>query len=498
MKILSASQIRETDQFTIENEPIASIDLMERASVAFVEWFAEKFSKEKNIVVFCGTGNNGGDGLAIARMLSHIGCKVQVVVVKGSPNKSEDFITNLNRLPESISFSEVQDSEKPQINSNTNVLIDAMLGSGLSRPVEGLYARAIAFVNTLDLDVVSVDIPSGLPCDTEANGIAIEATFTISFEVPKLAFFFKNNAEFVGDWNVGSIGLSTEKINSLQTNYSATYISDCIGILRPRKRHDHKGIYGSGLLVGGSHGKMGAVVLAAKAFMKSGAGLLTCHVPVCGYEILQVTIPESMATVDESSTSISKIPYTAKHNAVGIGPGLGQDKATSLALENFLRENESPLVIDADALNILSNDLRLMELIPAGSVITPHLKEFERIVGKSENESHRWEQAAALAQKYGIIVVLKGANTGVFDPFNKVYFNTSGNPGMATAGSGDVLTGIITSLLTQGYDASEAARLGVFVHGLAGDIGAKEHGTIGMIASDIVEAIPEAFLRLQL
>jgi len=497
MKILSINQIREADAYTIANEPIDSIDLMERASIAFVNWFVSQFDSDKEAWIFCGTGNNGGDGLAIARILHTKQYNVKVFVVNPQKNRSEDFEVNYQRfLPlfKIVSIKEVSDIQVVPDHVNA---IDAMFGSGLDRPVEGLYADVIKAINRSKCQTIAVDIPSGLFADQVSSGEAIvKADHTIAFQVPKLAFVMKDSAVFVGEWTVVDIGLHKSFIDGCETDYFVITRDRMKSLISPREKYGHKGTYGRALLIAGSYGKIGAAVLSSRAAMMSGLGLLTVHSPTCGVEILQTSVPEAMVSVDPTEFYFGEIPDTSNYTGIGIGPGLDQKEKSIKAIEELLGQLSNPAVIDADAINIIANHRKLMSLIPEGSILTPHHKEFERLVGQWKDDFERLALQMEFSKKHKIFVVFKGPHTAISTPDGQVHFNNTGNPGMATAGSGDVLTGLITGLLAQGHKPIEAGKLGVFLHGLAGDLAAKEKGEIGMIASDIIDKIPEAIQSL--
>lgn len=491
MKVFNVEQIRAMDAYTIAHEPISSLDLMERASQAFVRWFCNQYVNTRPVAVFCGKGNNGGDGLAIARILSSGGYDVSVYIVEYDTNASDDFLSNLARLQNHMTPGSIHStSDFPQLEKQV-VCVDALLGSGLSRPVTGLLADVIRLMNLLPNRLVAVDIASGLYADrpNAKEDVIIKPDFTISFQLPKLAFMLPQNAEYTGEWHVVDIGLSAEYIR--QTETTLHYIDKpMIGkLIRPRQKFSHKGTFGHAVIIAGSFGKMGAAVLSCKACLRSGVGLLTMHIPGIGYQIAQISVPEAMATVDPNEKYISELPDLASATAIGIGPGIGQDSGTVGVLERLLETAQAPLMIDADALNILSQNRHLLEKLPENTILTPHPKEFQRLAGESSNEYERLETARKFAAKYQVIICLKGANTAVILPDGEVYFNSTGNAGMATGGTGDVLTGIITSLLAQKYAPADAAILGVYEHGLAGDRAAESKGQSAMIASDVIECL---------
>ena len=505
MKILSVTQIRDADAFTIEHEPITSIDLMERASGKFVKWFCENFNeRNKPIKIFCGLGDNGGDGLAIARMLHQLGYDLDVFVLQYSTKSSEKFQLNLEKLKKQLDI-QVIDNEGINIEiDNNDLIIDAIFGLGLSRPLEGLVKSIVEQLNGSGVQIISVDMPTGLMADSlnvTADTI-IKATHTVSFQLPKLAFMLPQNAEFVGDWHVVDISLNQEFIQEAKTKYYYSTPKEVETLIKPRKKFSHKGTFGHGLLIAGSYGMMGAAVLSARACMRSGIGKLTVHSIPAGLQIMQMLLPEAMywETSAGESTDFINTDFQTEHlserfQAVGIGPGIGVNEKIGESVENLCEICEKlviPLVIDADALNNFSSERgrKSMRKIPKNSILTPHPKEFQKLINKNWKDDY--EKLSLLSQfaiDQQVIVCLKGANTAVALPDGTIHFNSSGNAGMAKAGSGDVLTGMILALLAQGYAPQEAAISGVYQHGLAGDKAAKKFGVNSMIASDIIESI---------
>ena len=484
-KILNAEQIRSADDYTIRNKPIPSIDLMEYASNCFINSIWDKQFITKKIAIVCGAGNNGGDGLAISRLLKEKNISVKTYFLNVSSKISKDCQLNLTKID---SAQELKNSDPIPDFSKYNLIIDAIFGTGLSKPIEGYYTRIIDAINSQKCPVYSVDIPSGMYCDNiSSSRHIVNADLTISFQRPKFSFFLPENGAHIKKWKIVDIGLDEEYIQNMNSN---KFIIDqsIIKYSKIRSRQSHKRNYGKALIIAGSIGKIGAAVLAAKACLRSGVGLLTTHTPKCGYEIMQKSIPESMCSIDKAEEYISELPEINNYNAIGIGPGLDQKSETKEMLEKlFNKTKKRTLVIDADAINILAKHKELISLIPKNSILTPHIKEFERLVGKCSNSIERFEKQVQFSKNHKCIIVLKNAFTTVSTPIGDIFFNTSGNPGMATAGSGDVLTGIITALLAQKYDPIVAAMLGVYCHGHAGDIAAKEKGEIGLIASDIID-----------
>lgn len=500
MKILSAVQLRDADAHTIKYEPISSIDLMERAASKCVQWLLRHVSTSQEVYVYCGLGNNGGDGLAIARMLAERGYTVKVFILKHRDKSSGDFRINEHRLQETDVDIQVIDNEQQLVAPPQNAcVIDAILGSGLDKPVEGFLAKIIYRINTSGARIISIDLPSGLFADDNASNTKdniIRASHTLTFNSPKLSFLFPGNAAFVGEFTVLDIGLSSDFISSVTTKDHFITKHDIKSILRPRTKFSHKGDYGHALLVAGSFGKMGAAVLAGKGCLRAGAGLLTVHIPKCGYHIMQTALPEAMAIVDEGEQFVTEVPPWSHFDAIGIGPGISREERTQTMLKLLIQNTGLPLVLDADAINILGENKTWLSFLPAGSILTPHPKEFERVAGQWKDDTDRHEMHRNFAVKHNVYVVLKGAHTAVACPDGNVYFNSTGNPGMATGGSGDVLTGIITGLIAQEYTPREACVLGVYVHGLAGDFAAAARSEESITAGDIADHLGDAWRYL--
>jgi hydroxyethylthiazole kinase-like uncharacterized protein yjeF len=499
MKIYRCDQIKQIDEYTIRNEPVASIDLMERAAGQLFKWYTEKFGRSGRVKIFAGPGNNGGDGLALARMLAENRYETEVFFIQFTEHTSGDWQINRKRLEKEtgITFTTIKESDEFPLINEEDIIVDAIFGSGISRPAEGLASEIIRLINGSGVTVVSIDIPSGLFGEDSSHvsrDNIIRADFTLSFQFPKLSFMFPENEIYTGEWTVLPIGLDHSTMSTPYTLLEKRLIAP---LLKHRNKFDHKGKFGHGLLIGGSYGKMGAVILGAKAALRSGAGLVTCHIPFSGNNIIQTAVSEAMIIHDASENNISGIGKTDNFDSIGIGPGMGTENVSQKALHEFLCQCRKPLIIDADALNILAINKEWTELIPANTVLTPHPKEFERLAGKTANSYERLLKQIEFSVSHKCIVVLKGAYTSVSSPDGNVWFNSTGNPGMATAGSGDVLTGMILSLLGQRYDPVDAAIIGVYLHGLAGDIAAQQHGYESLIASDIIAETGSAFNRLR-
>ncbi len=499
MKILTSELTHQADAYTIANEPIASIDLMERAATRLLEWIMENYPKGK-FAIFAGPGNNGGDGLALARLLTEKKRKVRVFEVNFTDNRSADFKTNYNRLRKlNVKIEKISSEDDFPKLSDSEIIIDAIFGSGLSRPAKEMAAGIIQKINNKLNPIISIDIPSGLFGEDNSKNCEsniILADHTLTFQFPKLSFLFAENEIFVGNWHVLDIGLHPEFIETADTPYQLTEFEDIEPYIIPRTPFAHKGDFGHALLIAGSYGKMGACILAARAVLRSGVGLLTTHIPSKGYGIIQSTVPESMASIDRDAKIFTYLPKLNNYNAIGIGPGLGVHKSSQDAFLKLLKTN-SPLVIDADGINTIAKNPEWIKLIPQDSILTPHLKEFDRLTGESKNSFERLQKQIKLAKETKSVVVVKGHFTAIALPDGKVFFNTTGNPGMATGGSGDVLTGIILSLSAQGFLPDEAALTGVFIHGLAADIAAGNLSQTAMTASDIIDALPEVFMLLE-
>jgi len=507
MKIPSITQIRELDQVTISKQYSDSSELMEHAALTFVNWFVRYHPDTGlKLSIFCGTGNNGGDGLAIARLLNEKFYNIEIYYCNiGTPSK--DNITMLNKIPErsGIKMKEItESSDLPKINL-PGIIIDAIFGTGLNRAVESYWARLLNHINSLGITTIAVDTPSGIWSNSKNNDPIIRATQTLSFEFPKIQFLLPNFSTQVGEWHFESIGLDKASIESLEVNNFYITNEMAASILKPRKKYSHKGSYGHAILIVGKYGMYGAALLSGQASLRAGLGLLTVHIPESGYNILQTALPEAMVSVDRHIYHFSTSPDLSKYNAIGIGCGLGIENLTKEAFkeilesELFIKMDAPPaLLLDADALNIIAADIALLAHLPKGTIITPHPGECERLFGVLGNDLKQIEKLKNVARKHEIYIVLKRAHTVIICPDQKCYFNSTGNPGMATAGSGDILSGIITGLMAQGYNPKEACILGVYLHGLAGDL-AVEHlrEQEALIARDIIEFMGKAFKKIR-
>ncbi|MDR1331386.1 MAG: NAD(P)H-hydrate dehydratase [Tannerella sp.] len=501
-KIFKSEKIRELDQYTIAREPVSGLELVERAATAFVNTFRRHCPRPEMTYVFAGPGNNGADALAVARLLHDTeDCPLAVYLFNPRRSLSPECEANKSILlaEPGIRFSEIVSDFIPPVIGERDIVIDGLFGTGLSRPLSGGFATVIDYINRSGATVVSIDIPSGLPgedCPDDKNRHIIKANRTYTFEFPKLAFMFAENEPYTGEWMTLPVGLHPDIIAATETPYRFVTDEDMKGVIRPRPKFSHKGTFGHALLIAGGKGRMGAAVLASGACLRSGVGRLTVHVPYRGEVILQTAVPEAMLSLDENADFISALPDTNGYESIGIGPGLGVHEASAAVLESLLKTATRPLVLDADALNLLAADKTRMQLLPPRTILTPHPREFDRLDGESANSCERLHRAMKMAAKHRLYIVLKGAHTAVCTPEGKAFFNSTGNAGMATAGSGDVLTGLILSLLAQGYEPETAAVAGVYLHGLAGDIAATDGSEESLIAGDLIRALGKTF-RLQ-
>ena len=504
MKIFTGNQIHELDKYTIEHEPISSIDLMERASKAIYHAISAEYDNRISFVVFAGPGNNGGDALAVSRMLAENGYNVSVFLFNIHNHLSEECATNKQRILDGKKikkFTEITvNFDPPTLDENT-VVIDGLFGSGLNKPLSGGFASLVKYINASACKVISIDLPSGLMCEDNTYNIPtniIKANQTFTLQQKKLAMLLADNQIFLGKIKVLDIRLSQEFIQNTDSPYQMVEENDIRSLLHHRNDFAHKGNMGNALIIAGSYGMAGASVLATKACLRAGVGKVTAVTPRRNYEIMQISVPEAVLQMDKDELYFSEPIDTEKYNAVGIGPGLGSLENTAIALIAQIRRATCPIVIDADALNILANHRAWMQQLPPGAILTPHPKEMDRLNNGINNGSYdRLRKAQELAEHFQVYIILKGHYSALCLPDGHIFFNTTGNSGMATAGSGDVLTGIITGLLAKGYKQEEACKLGMYLHGLAGDLAVKDLGKECLIASDIIKYLPQAFLRLE-
>lgn len=503
MKIFTGAQIHELDKYTIEHEPIASIDLMERAAKALTHAITEKWTNHTAVVVFAGPGNNGGDALAVARMLAERDYRVSVYLFNVHGHLSDDCAANKKRLVDGKrvkDFTEITlNFDPPKLDADT-LVVDGLFGSGLNKPLAGGFASLVKYINASPAHVVSIDIPSGLMTEDNTYNIRnniIKADLTLTLQQKKLSMLFADNQPYIGELRVLDIRLSHEFIGNTEAHFTIQEDTDVRALLRPRNDFAHKGSMGNALLIAGSYGMAGAAVLSARACLRSGAGKVTVHTPKLNYAIMQIAVPEAVMQMDHEEAYFSEAVDTEDFDALGIGPGLGVQENAAIALIAQIRRATCPMVLDADALNILANHRAWMQQMPQGIIMTPHPKEFDRMTGAPSNGCYeRLSKARDMAERLQAFILLKGHYSALCLPDGHIVFNPTGNSGMATAGSGDVLTGIITALLARGYAREEACRLGMYLHGLAGDLAAKSIGKESLVAGDIIQYLPHAFKRI--
>ena len=499
MKIFSGKQIYEADKFTIEKQEISSFALMERAAGQLFQWLHQRMQgAQVKIHIFCGIGNNGGDGIALARYLWEHGYNFDTYVVNYSEKRSKDFLLNLDRLKERKIWPNFlnKGATLPEIHPD-DIIIDAIFGIGLNRPPDPWVGEIIGYLNNNGAFILSVDVPSGLYLDraVEQAEYVIRSNYVLSFQAPKLIFFLPETGVYIREWDVLDIGLDREFLQAEPVTYHFMTNTDVLSWYQPRNRFTHKGHYGHARIIGGSFGKIGAVVLAAKACLRIGSGLVSCYVPNCGYTPLQSAVPEAMVETDAHEKEITGISANDRTNVTGIGMGFGTSKNSEDALGAFLKSHTGPMVIDADAINILAKHPSWLKALPPDTILTPHPGELKRLLGEWKDDFEKLEKAHAFVEEYSCVLVIKGAYTMVLYQ-GQGFVNSTGNPGMATAGSGDVLTGILTGLLAQGYPAFQAAVFGVFLHGYAGDLAASKKGMDAMVASDIITELGDAYKGL--
>lgn len=504
MEIFDARQVQQWELVTSDYRQFKSSELMEQAANTFLTWLHERVAlKNRNILVLAGPGNNGGDALAVARLLHFRGLPCQTIrYAEDLSQCSLENELNYKRLASHTSTDScvsIQFRDNPVLPTipANSVIIDGLFGNGLNRRLEGFWAQLVAHVSLSSHSIYSIDLPSGLGQNINSTSeCCIRATETLSFEIPKLCFFMPEYEHLVGRWECRPIGLIPSSQLKIESDYHYQTIADAKRLLKNRNRFSHKGTCGHSLLICGSEGKIGAAVLAATAAIKSGSGLVSLCVPARAEVIVQSSLPEAMIIKDPHEYHWTTPLNTGTYDAIGIGCGTGTFALTSKALEMQLGLKNPPMVIDADALNLIARyGIRNCDL-PQGTILTPHPGEFQRLFGNTKNSMERWSIMKNFSIERGVTIVLKGANTAISTPNGKIYFNSSGNQGMATAGSGDSLTGIITSLLSQGYLPEVAARLGVFWHGLAGDIAYKGLSYESITASDIINHLGIAMKQI--
>lgn len=490
MKIFTNQQIRGIEEYTVEHEGVTTNDLIERAATAITCEIMSRWRPNKPIWVFAGQGNNGADALSTARMLIEQGYQVEVMLFNVFGKLSEGCATSKRRLLElgDVKFTEITGDFNPPIIGPDTLVIDGLFGSGLREPLSGGFRALVDYINNSPATIVSIDVPSGMFAEWNSENLSrniIHADLTLAMQFPRLAFFISDNAEYLGEWKVLDIELSPQEIKNTQSQYFLLEKHDARRILQRRAEFSSKNDYGSALIVAGSYGMLGAAQLSAKGALRSGIGRLTLHAPRCGFTALQTTVPEAMLQVDHNDGGVTEIIIKHDYDVVAIGPGIGTHDLTIRALETFIHTAKKPLVIDADGLNCIAMRPTILNSLPPMTVLTPHVREFDRLFGEHTSQEARIKTAIEKAEYYNIVILLKGHYTTVVRPDGRLLFSASGTPALATPGSGDVLTGIITSLVAQGYPSDIAAVTGAYIHGYAGQLAAERHSEYGVLASDI-------------
>lgn len=503
MKILKSAQIRELDKYTIENEPVTSIELMERAARQLTDAITSMWDRSVEVVVFAGPGNNGGDALAVARMLGDRGYDVKAVLFNINGRLSSDCEKNRDRLVAKKhvkSFVEVKQEFDPPKLTRETLVVDGLFGSGLNKPLAGGFASVVQYINMSEAQVVSIDIPSGMmtECNTyNVQNNIVKANVTLTLGSRKLCMMFADMQPMLGEVKVLDIGLSEEFMRKVAVQYEIVEEQMVADLLQSRSPFAHKGTMGHALLIAGSNGMAGAAILAARSCLRSGPGKLTVVTPKCNQVIMQLGVPEAILSIDKDDECFTRYVDTEIYDSIGIGPGLGDSKCTADAVVSQVCYATAPMVLDADGINAIARSRISISNLPDGTVLTPHPKEMSALANMDFSDDYEMMgKASEMAQNINGYVLLKGHYTALCLPDGNVMFNSTGNAGMATAGSGDVLTGIITGLMARGYDSRTASLIGMYVHGLAGDIAAEKVGEESLVASDIVECLPLAFKRL--
>ena len=500
VKIFSAKQLSEADTVTTEKHDISSLDLMEHAGSQVFNWLHQRLQGAKMpIHIFCGIGNNGGDGLVVGRLLIKQGYTVKIYIANFTDKRSKCFLINYDRIKETTKdWPLLMTSEKdfPEIDDN-DIIIDALFGIGLNRPPEGWLKPLIQHINKSNAFTLAIDIPSGLYANQalEDPEAVIKVNHTLTFQAPKLSFFLPETGKFVPFFDIIDIGLDPEYLHKTDPLAQLIGKQQAQQFYRPRKAFDHKGTYGHSLLIAGSYGKIGAAVLSTKAAFRIGAGLVSVFIPKCGYPVLQTAVPEAMTITDTEDNFIKNIDYDIEPSAIAVGMGIGKKQETVSALEKLFKKSKAPMVIDADALNCISENKKLLKVLPKHAILTPHPGELKRLIGEWSDDYDKLEKAKGFSKKHKVVLLIKGAHTAIIFE-DKLYINTTGNPGMATAGSGDALSGVLTGLLSQEYDPLLAAVFGVYMHGQAGDIASQKMSYESVMANDIIENLGNAYMSL--
>ncbi len=498
LNLLTSQQIREADAYTVATRPLSFYEMIEQAGSAVVRAFTARYpDRSRKISVYAGTGNNGGDGLVIARLLHDMGYRdVSARVVWFNTRGTDDFQANYTKVKElGIPHTDIRGIEGiPE--EDAELVIDALLGTGLSRPLEGDWEILVEYLNGLEATRVAVDIPTGFPSEGPVvrGATMLEADHVITFQRPKVNFLLPESAAVIRHFEVVDIGLDEEFIQSSDSIFSMLMEEDIRRRLQPRRRFSHKGTYGNALIIAGSAETMGAALLCCAGSLHGGAGLTTACIPRSGLVSLNTHLPEVIAA-PRDARSLFEISWN-KYQSVAVGPGLGPSTESKELLVATLMQCKSPIVLDADAINLIAGNYEIMGMVPEGAVFTPHVKEFDRLFGSHASWWERLETGVERATHLGCTIVLKNQYTIIFTPEGKCIFNPTGSPAMATGGSGDVLTGLIAAFLAQGYEPVDAALMAVYIHGKAGRLLDEEEGLWVVPAGLLPEKINRVICQL--
>jgi hydroxyethylthiazole kinase-like uncharacterized protein yjeF len=504
MKLLSKAQIQELDQVTIASEGISSLDLMERAASALFNTLLNHFNKAQEFWIFCGPGNNGGDGLVIARLLYNAGKVIKVINVGEVPKRDDGTDRAINYKCITDLGEKIIQFEPEFIKLSTPaqecVIIDALFGNGLNKPLNETFAKAVEYMNTLNGTKVAIDVPSGLYADgnePNASEHIFKADFTYTLQLPKSSFFHRYWAPYVGHYQIIDIGLNPSYIAGLNVCQHLFSQENAHSIYKPRTKFTYKNSYGHALLMAGSQGTPGAAFLCAKSCARGGTGLLSVSIPKNFSNAFISYLPEAMLLEDKSPSFLSALPDLKKFDAVGFGPGVGEHAHTQKLFVALLKQVKKSLVLDADAISMLATHPEWVGLLPEHTILTPHIGEFKRLLKLEELPYDYLVRATTYAVNNKVVLLLKDSISSIHTPDGDVHFVDEGSPAMATAGSGDVLMGLILALLANGYTAKEAALLGAFVHGKAGKLAGLEIGEESVLAGDIPKFFGDVFKSLK-
>ncbi len=512
MKLALSDEMNKIDEYIMNDIGIPGAVLMENAGGIVAQQICDDFDNLKNVLIISGVGNNGGDGFVIARRLHEKGVNVKVIVV-GQPKEMQSDAQLYFQIIKTLGLPiyNINDagavSQLEKIIPVQDVVVDALFGTGLSKPIEGFYAMIVEVVNRLSKYIFAVDVPSGVDSNSgQILGVAIKANKTISFIYPKIGNIMYPAADCCGELLVKSIGVGTDFIPTETMKYNVITDDLARKLIPPRPKDSHKGTYGTACVIAGSSGMTGAAILTCKAALRCGLGLLKLYIPESLRHLITMSIPEAVIVPIEEMrrgvVSLSQIDYIVSNvgesSVVAVGPGCGVSGEMSEMIRRLITELDNPLIIDADGLNALAKNVDWLNEKKSQIILTPHPGEMARLLDTTIEEVmlNPIDTATSFAKKYGVIVVLKSSRTVIANPSGEVYVNVNGNTGMATGGTGDVLTGIITGFIAQGLSLYHAAILGVYIHGSAGDEMSVSKGEFGLVATDLVEGMPYAFRKL--